>query len=128
MSLTFHFNFLLCWNESSFFNSEADYLRNFIPLCRDKKCCACRLIARLYGVFQGRIKLEMPCLLYINLNNSKITLPFHHSTKIFFTCCRSYVSLCKNNVFQLQTRRTSFKRSKHAHKHPFWSALPGWCN
>ena len=57
-------------------------MRIFMPLCRDKKCPSCHFIAQLYGVFLSRDK--MPCLFYMNLSNSKNTLPSQHSANKMF--------------------------------------------
>ena len=71
----------------------------------------------------------IPCLLYMSLNYLINTLPSLCSTyNIFYLLLQQFFYHSKRHFFQLRTGRTLFTSFKHAHKHPFWSALSGLWN
>ena len=88
---------------------------------------------KLFHQFKELLKIRycaglvITCLLYISLNYSINTIPYHQSTNNFFAVAAIFAH-AKITLFQLRTWRTLFTSFKHACKHLFWPASLGWCN
>ena len=62
----------------------------------------------------------MPCLFYMNLSNSKSTLPSQHSANKMFLHAKILFFNFKREGYCLKNLRKD--------KYPFWDASVGWCN